>query len=155
MPDSNGTSIASTKQRGELPLVLALRVLGSIDMLAFVAVVMPTAWIQWGHHWSGLGEFPTAPIASYLARSASALYALHGLMVVYMSLDVRRYWPLIRLLARLSIAHGIVMLSIDLAVGMPVWWTVLEGPAFAVTGLIVLATQYWGEPETVAETAGD
>ncbi|MBC8351845.1 MAG: hypothetical protein H8E66_07640 [Planctomycetes bacterium] len=145
---------ASAEHGSDLPLVIALRVLGGTDMLAFIAVAMPTAWLQLGHRLSGLEEFPDAPIASYLARSASALYALHGLMVVYMSFDVRRYWPLIRFLARIAIVHGIVMLGIDLAVGMPTWWTALEGPAFALTGLIVLVAQYWGQPETLQETAG-
>ncbi|MBI2477985.1 MAG: hypothetical protein HYV60_04860 [Planctomycetia bacterium] len=155
MPDCDDTLYPSTKQGTDFPLVLALRVLGGIDMIAFIAVAMPIAWIRLGHQWSGLGDFPDAPIAGYLARSASALYALHGLTVVYMSFDVRRYWPLIRFLARVAIAHGIVMLGIDLAVGMPSWWTVVEGPAFAATGLIVLASQYWVEPETVVEAAGD
>ena len=112
------------------PLRVVLRVLGVTDMLAFIAVVMPTAWIHWGHQWSGLGEFPDAPISAYLARSASALYGLHGLMIIYMSFDVRRYWPLIRFMASIAVAHGIVMFGIDLAAGMPAWWTSFEGPAF-------------------------
>lgn len=140
---------ASTKQPGNLSLIVALRVFGVIDMLAFIAVVMPTAWIQVGHRWSGLDEFPDAPVASYLARSASALYALHGLLLVYMSYDVSRYWPLIRFLARFAVAHGFVMLCIDLAVGMPTWWTAFEGPAFSGTGLIVLLAQYWERPEPI------
>jgi len=154
MSNADDTNYASSKPATDLPLVIALRVLGGIDVLAFIAVAMPTAWIQWGHQWSGLDEFPDAPIASYLARSASALYALHGLMIVYMSFDVRRYWPLIRLMARLAVAHGVVMYGIDLAVGMPAWWSAFEGPAFAATGLIVLVAQYWSRPGTIQETAG-
>ena len=122
-------------------LRIVLRVLGCLDMLAFAVVVMPTAWIAAAHQWSGLGEFPDAPIASYLARSASALYALHGAMVLYMSFDVRRYWSLIRLLASLALLHGVVLLGIDFAVGMPTWWLLLEGPAFAASGVLVLAAQ--------------
>ena len=137
------------------PLIFALRFLGTVDMLAFIAVAMPAAWIQRGHQWSGLGDFPDAPIAAYLARSASALYALHGLMVVYMSFDVRRYWPLIRFLASIAVAHGIVMLWVDLAVGMPAWWIALEGPAFSATGLIVLLAQYWGRPEALHDASGE
>lgn len=155
MTESDETSIASAKEASDQPLVLTLRCLGGVDMLAFIAVVMPTAWIQWGHRWSGLGEFPEAPIASYLARSASAFYALHGLLVVYISFDVRRYWPLIRFFARLAVVHGVVMFAIDVAVGMPTWWTTVEGPAFAATGLVVLVTQYWGKPATQTDATGD
>ncbi len=140
------------QQVADRPLAIVLRVLGGVDMLAFVAVLMPTVWIEFGHQATGLGEFPDAPIASYLARSASALYALHGLMIVYMSFDVRRYWNLIGFLARIAVLHGMVMLGIDLWVGMPVWWTALEGPAFAATGLVVLVTQYWVQPAINIET---
>ena len=31
--------------------------------------------------------------------------------------------------------------AIDLAEGMPRWWTLFEGPAFAATGAVVLALQ--------------
>jgi len=78
MSHRDDTADASAKPASVRPLRVALRVLGVTDTLAFIAVVMPTTWIQWGHQWSGLGEFPDAPIAGYLARSASALYALHG-----------------------------------------------------------------------------
>ncbi len=137
---------ACERQQTHCRLAILLRVLGGTDMLAFIAVLMPASWIEFGHQTTGLGDFPEAPIASYLARSASALYALHGLMIVYMSFDVQRYWHLIGFLARIAVVHGFVMLGIDLAVGMPVWWTALEGPAFAATGLIVLVAQYWIQP---------
>ena len=125
-----------------LPVILTLRTLGVIDMLAFVAVVMPATWIQLGHESAGLGEFPTASIAGYLARSASALYGLHGMMVFYMSFRVARYWELIRFMAILALFHGLVILVIDLAEGMPNWWTIVEAPAFASTGASVLLAQY-------------
>ncbi|MEO8495544.1 MAG: hypothetical protein ABI614_10780 [Planctomycetota bacterium] len=154
MSNCDDTDLTAAKPASVRPVRVALRILGVTDMLAFIAVTMPTAWIQWGHQWSGLGEFPDEPIAGYLARSASVLYALHGLMMVYMSCDVRRYWPLIRFLACLAVAHGFVMLGIDLAVGMPAWWTAFEGPAFSATGAIVLLAQYWCKPETIEVTAG-
>jgi hypothetical protein len=150
MPNHDDTA----KEAGDLPLIITLRLLGAMDMLAFIAVAMPTAWIRLGHQWCGLGDYPDAPIVGYLARSASALYALHGLIIVFMSFDVRRYWSLIRFLASITVAHGLVMYGIDLAVGMPVWWTIVEGPAFAATGLIVLFAQYWIRPETPQEASG-
>jgi hypothetical protein len=128
----------------DLPLVWTLRLFGCIDMLALTAVLMPKAWIASASQWSGLGEFPDMAVAGYLARSSSALYALHGIMVVYMSFDVRRYWPLIRFLASLALLHGLVMFGIDLAEGMPTWWLVFEGPAFAASGALVLAAQFYG-----------
>ena len=77
----------------------------------------------------------------YLARSASVMYALHGLVVFYVSFDLARYWSLIRLLAITAILHGALMSLIDYRVGMPWWWALLEGPCFAATGVAALTLQ--------------
>jgi len=118
-----------------------LRLLGGLDVLAFLAVLMPLEWLAKVHAWLGLGELPREPIVGYLTRSASALYALHGAMILFLSFDTRRYAALITFLAVAALIHGTVMLGIDLAVGMPRWWTLFEGPAFAATGAIVLVIQ--------------
>jgi hypothetical protein len=89
---------------------------------------------------------PEGPLVGYLARSASALYALHGALVLFRSFDVLRYWSLITFLAALAVLHGAVMLWVDLAEGMPVWWTAIEGLGFAATGGAVLAAQWAAGP---------
>ena len=116
----------------------ALRGLGVLDLCALFAFVMPREWIAIGHSTTGLGDLPVGPLIGYLVRSASFLYAMHGLFMLYLSFDVPRYWSLIRFLACIKVLHGVIMLSIDLREGMPLWWTIAEGPGFAATGLIVL-----------------
>lgn len=127
--------------QADRPLVVALRVLGVVDLLALLAVVMPRRWMEWGHVWAGLGEIPEGPLVGYLARSASALYGLHGAMILFISFDVRRYWRLITFLAVAALVHGAVMFGIDVAEGMPRWWTTVEGAGFAATGAVVLLLQ--------------
>jgi hypothetical protein len=109
--------------------------------LALVAVVVPDRWIDSAHHWAGLGALPREPIVGYLARSTSALYALHGAMVVFISFDVSRYARLIRFMAWAALVHGAVILGIDVAQHMPEVWRYGEGPSFAAAGLVVLALQ--------------
>ena len=123
-------------------LVIVLRVYGCVDLAALVAVVMPGEWMAAIHAAVGLGEFPEAPLVGYLTRSASALYALHGAMILFVSFDVDRYWPLITFLAIAAVIQGFVILAIDLAVGMPMPWTIIEVPSFIGTGAAVLAAQY-------------
>jgi hypothetical protein len=120
-------------------LVVVLRLLGILDLLALIAVVAPFDLMQASTTWSGLGPLPGDPVFNYLARSASAMYALHGATILFISFDVPRYERLIRFLAWVALGHGAVIVGIDLAAGMPAWWTAIEGPAFAATGLIVLA----------------
>ncbi len=139
--EATRTHLAHIDPARTFPLVVVLRLFGTIDMLAWIAVFMPVTWIEFCHAWAGLGPFPSDPVTHYLARSASTLYALYGVLLIYMSCDVVRYWLLIRLLARIVILYGCVVLAIDWVVGMPVWWIVLEGPAFATTGITMLILQ--------------
>jgi hypothetical protein len=109
---------AATKDR----LTLLLRVIGGVCLLALIPLWMPRAWIVAGHHWLGWGTFPDNPVAEYLARSVSALSAFYGGLLVALSLDVRRYAPLIRYQAVAVIllsASGVVVGS---WAGMPLWF---------------------------------
>ncbi len=125
-------------------LQIVLRTFGTMDMLAFVAVVMPVAWMETGHRWTGLGTFPDAPLAEYLARSGSLMYGLHGVFLWLLATDPARYEKLIHWVATITVFHGAGMLAIDVAAGMPLWWTVIEGPAFSLTGLVILISQRHG-----------
>jgi hypothetical protein len=125
----------ANRQRG---LVLVLRILGTVDLFAVLAVFLPLEWMAKVHAWLGMGELPDQPIVNYLTRSASALYALHGAMVLFVSTDVRRYAPLIKFLALAALIHGAALYLIDLAAGMPSFWLALEGPAVAASGTVVL-----------------
>lgn len=119
-------------------LVWLLRILGAIDLLAVLAVFAPLEWMTKIHAWLGMGELPQQPILHYLTRSASALYALHGAMILFVSTDVRRYAPLIKFLALAALIHGVVLCLIDTLAGMPVFWIVLEGPVVIAMGVVVL-----------------
>jgi hypothetical protein len=119
-----------------------LRAIGCLDMLAVAAVIMPRSMMDLAHSWTGLGAIPPEPIVGYLARSASALYVLHGAMVVLISFDLTRYKGLIRFLGLASLLHGAVLFGIDIAEGMPPLWRYSEGPVFAASGLIILWLQH-------------
>lgn len=119
-----------------------LRLLGSIDLLALAAVVLPTPWMAAVHQSLGLGELPSGAVVSYLTRSASLLYALHGAMIVFVSFDVGRYSPLIKFLVGAALVHGAALVAIDATAKMPLWWTLLEGPGYGVLALVTLVLVY-------------
>lgn len=112
----------------ERTLALLLRIVGLAAFSAIVPTFMPFAWMEAIHRWLGMGELPDAPIVHYLSRSVSLLYAAHGAVVVYVSFDVRRYLPALRILAAILGFCGISMTAIDFWSGMPSYWTVAEGP---------------------------
>lgn len=110
---------------------------------AAVAVVLPGQWMVEIHRALGMGELPRTPLVEYLTRSLSGLYALWGPVYWHLSSEVSRQMRLIRLLAWLKIFFGLVLMAIDLAVGMPLFWLICEGPV--VIGLSVL-TLAWLRP---------
>lgn len=124
--------------RAEKALVLILRLTAALLLLALIPAVMPFAWMEEIHDHLGMGELPKGPIVGYLTRSISALYAMHGALVWFVSLDIRRYLPVIRFLAVLGIAFGAGMLVLDVMVGIPLPWTLCEGPFIAVLGGVML-----------------
>ncbi len=118
----------------EKSLVILLRVVGVLLLTAVIPAVMPFAWIKDVHRTLGMGELPEAPIMGYLTRSLSAMYALHGALVFFISLDVRRYLPVVKFLAVLSVFFGCGMLVLDIVVRLPPWWIVGEGPSIIALG---------------------
>ena len=124
--------------KNEKILVVVLRLTGLLLLLALGAVFMPFGWMDRIHGWIGLGELPNTPMIGYLTRSLSALYAVHGVLVLFISIDVRRYLPVVRCLAVISLVFGVGMIGLDYAVGLPLWWILGEGPSVIALGVLLL-----------------
>lgn len=107
-------------------------------LLAALAVVMPAHWMHQVHQWLGLGAFPGEPIVVYLARSASALYAIHGGVLWLASTDLDRFAPLIRYMGLAGCTFAVTIFFIDRASGLPGWWTAAESVQVLVINLAFL-----------------
>lgn len=141
--------------RSERRLTILLRVVGAANALAIVAVFMPRAWILACHEMLGMGPFPEAPVAEYLARSTSFFYVLLGGVLWWLSLDVRRHGRIIAVLGVVTIASGVILLATDMRAGMPWWWIVGEGPFVVALGVAFLLLQVRARSEArAAEEAG-
>lgn len=116
-----------------------LRLIGGVELCAIPFLLFPFAWMNAVHDRAfGLGPLPDVPVVEYMARSLSALYAVHGAVVFRFSFDVPRFRPLIGFLGWLHLALGLVVFAADFAAGLPMWWVAGEGPGIAVGGVIVL-----------------
>lgn len=119
-------------------LTLYLRILAGVLLLALPTALLPFDWMDAAHRALGMGELPRAPLTGYLTRSLSLLYGFHGLLLFYLSFDVRRHLALLRYVAALSIALGVALFVVDLVQGMPWFWTAAEGPSLvAAYGLLL------------------
>jgi hypothetical protein len=128
-------------------LVLLLRFGGVVTSAGFLAILLPVEWMAATHQWLGLGEFPRAPIVDYLARSSAALYGFHGVLLLIVAGNPARHRPIVRYLGVVNVLFGLLMTIIDIQAGMPVWWTLAEGPPTAGFGALVLyLSRSLGEP---------
>ena len=107
-------------------------------LLALVFVVAPRAWMEEIHAALGLGVFPDTPIVWYLARSTSAFYAMMGGLYWLASFDMGRQRLLLLFLGWWTVVLGVMLCGIDLWVGLPLSWTLSEGPVVILMGLALL-----------------
>ena len=122
----------------ERRLAWVLRILAVPMLLAIPCALMPMAWMEAIHLWLGLGELPETPIVEYLARSSSLLYGFHGILLLLVASDVRRYLSVIWLMGGAAFVFGLAILVIDHMARLPIYWRWLEGGIILLESTIVL-----------------
>ena len=115
-----------------------LRASGAVELLAFVAVVMPRSWMEASHAWLGLGVMPEGPLLMFMIRQASYVYGMHGVSLFILASDVERFRPLVVLNAISFLLAGPVFFLIDYTAGMPLWWTLGDAAACGSFGAALL-----------------
>ena len=115
-----------------------LRLAGAVELLAFVAVVMPRSWMEIAHAWLGLGEFPTGPITMFMIRQASYTYGMHAISLFVIASDVERYRAFVILNGISFLLAALVFFLIDETSGMPWWWTLGDTLGCAGFGIALL-----------------
>ncbi len=125
-------------QHAEKWLILLFRLNALLLTTACLTLFFPNPLMHRIHRVLGLGEMPPGPIVEYLARSCSMLYFVHGLVLGYVSWQIRKYWELVPLLAGLHLLLGAMVLAVDLKAGMPWYWTAAEGPGIMIFASLLL-----------------
>ena len=115
-----------------------LRITGSTEILAFVAVVMPRSWMEVSHAWLGLGQMPSGPIIMFMIRQASYVYGMHGVSLWVLASDVDRFRQLVILNGVSFLLAAPVFFVIDYTSGIPLWWTIVDTFSCAFFGAAVL-----------------
>src|SRR5688572_33084912 len=107
-------------------LKLLLRILGGICILAVIPLFLPRSWIEAGHQALGLGEFPKAPIAEYLARSVCALCAFYGGLLLVLARDVWRFVSIIKSQAVAIMTLSVVGIFAGVRAGVPALFVIID-----------------------------
>ena len=115
-----------------------LRLVGMIELLAFVAVVMPRSWMEASHAWLGLGEMTGGAITMFMIRQASYTYGMHGISLWILAADVKRFRPLVMLNGISFLLAAPVFFFIDHTSGLPLWWTLADALACGFFGASLL-----------------
>ena len=109
-----------------LAIQILLRLTGWVCLIALIPLFMPRSWIVQIHSAIGLGEFPAAPIAEYLARGMSAMCAFYGGLLLLLARDVLRYRAIIKFQALAIMGASLCGLVLGTAAGMPFWMLLLD-----------------------------
>lgn len=115
-----------------------LRLAGAVELLAFVAVVMPRSWMEASHAWLGLGEMPGGSITMFMIRQASYTYGMHGISLWILASDVDRFRALVLLNGISFLLAAPVFFAIDHTSGLPLWWTLMDTAACGFFGVALL-----------------
>jgi len=76
-------------------LAWLLRLMGSVEILAFFAVFMPRSWMEVSHTWLGMGQMVSGPLIMFMIRQASFTYGMHGVTLWVLASDVARFRTLV------------------------------------------------------------
>lgn len=129
-------------------LIWLLRMAGAAMLCALFFMFCPFEWMAAIHRRVGLGDLAYTPLLSYLIRTLSALYAIVGAILLFVSLDPARYRPLIRFLGILAVLGGVGVTVLDAILRLPLLWTAAEGPltVFLGVALVILAGKMVATP---------
>jgi hypothetical protein len=115
-----------------------LRLAGAVELLAFVAVVMPRSWMNASHAWLGLGEMTGGAVTTFMIRQASYTYGMHGISLWVLAADVERFRPLVLLNGISFLLAAPVFFAIDYTSGLPLWWTLIDAGGCGFFGAAML-----------------
>jgi hypothetical protein len=130
-----------TSDDRQLLLTGLLRLVGLVEILAFIAVIMPRSWMEISHAWLGLGRMPEGSVLMFLIRQASYTYGMHGVSLWVLATDVKRFRPLILLNGISYLLAAPVFFTIDYSAGMPLWWALGDSTACGLVGAALLFCQ--------------
>lgn len=118
-----------------------LKINAVVFSMAFPAVFLPGDFMADLSARASFGSLPQLPIVLYLARSLSLIYGMQGILFWFLSRDIERYTPIIRLQAYIWIISGTGFAAIDLFEGLPVYWAVAESiSAWFIAGVLLFLT---------------
>jgi hypothetical protein len=117
---------------------LILRLTGAMEILAFIAVVMPHSWMEISHEWLGMGTMPQGAVLMFMIRQASYTYGMHGISLWVLATDVKRFRPLVIFNGIAFVIAAVVFFAIDYTAGMPWFWTWSDSIGCLVFGVALL-----------------
>jgi hypothetical protein len=128
-----------------------LILVGVVQSAAVIAVFMPHSWMDLCSRLMGVDSLPTGSLPNYLARLSSAMYVVHGTMLIITAWNLPLVLPIVIPFARLTIVLGGIMLWIDIAERMPIVWTLFETIALVVSGGLTEYLARRAAPQALSE----
>jgi len=127
-----------------------LRLSGAVEILAFIAVIMPRSWMEISHAWLGMGAMPSGPVLMFMIRQASYTYGMHGVSLWVLASDVIRFRKLVILNGIAYLLAGPIFFWIDYTTGMPWYWTAIDSLGCLCFGTAILGLTLIGSDRSAS-----
>ena len=116
-----------------------IRAVGTVELFAVGAVVMPAEQMRAYYELLGRGEMPPGPVFESVMRQVSFTYFLHGIGMWLIASDVVRYLPFVWLTAAGYLVAGPTFIAVDLCAGMPAFYVASNGGSCLLIGGLLVA----------------
>lgn len=120
-----------------------MRVLAVAWILSGVLCFLPYSWGNSFLAWFGMEQMPQALFMMYVLRGAGLLGVGIGVVIWVVATDVVRYRPIVIAIIALHLIGAPVFYLMDVIIGMPLSWRIMDFVSLLMMGVLPLAFCLW------------
>jgi hypothetical protein len=132
-----------------------MRVLAVAWILSGVLCFLPDSWSNSFLAWFGMEQIPQALFMTYCLRGTGFLGMGIGAVIWVVATDVVRYRPIVITIIALHLIGAPMFYSMDVIIGMPLPWRIMDLVTLLMMGGIPLAFCLWPAKKSPPNTALD
>ena len=120
-----------------------MRIIAIGWLVSGISCLLPETWIASFLDWVGLGPMPHAVIFLYVIRKFAYVTTACGVLFWVVATDVVRYRPIVITTIAIHLIFVPVLCWLDVTIGMPLWWCIMDWSSCLLAGGFLLAYWLW------------
>lgn len=120
-----------------------LRILAVLWIFSGICCFFPDSWDNAFLAMFGVEPVPQGIVMIFVLRWAGVLCMWIGIMIWVVAMDVVRYYPIVIAIIALHLIVGVAAYFMEVVIGMPLSWRIMDTVSLVVLGVILLAFCLW------------